>query len=158
MINRMNSAPKSKNALEFAYETSAASETPQPKALRRVLVIDDDAVMRKLILEILGNRYQVLTSSHGLELPRLMTEFVPDLVILDVMMPWVDGIQLCRSLKINPAWKKIPVIFVSGKKKMADVDFALEQGADAYITKPFSMVDLLHKIKVLLGEPADELF
>jgi len=154
-MEQKSKSPK-KQTFEFTYESHEINTLSPGKNPHRVLVIDDDAVMRKLILEMLGNRYQVLTSSHGLELPRLMTEFMPDVVILDVMMPWVDGLQLCRSLKSNPNWKKVPVIFVSGKRKPKDIELGLGQGADAYLTKPFSMIDLVHKIKVLLGEPMDE--
>jgi DNA-binding response OmpR family regulator len=152
------SAVRSRQVFEWTYETSPSTAEPSSRRTRRVLMIDDDPVMRKLILEMLGNRYQVLTSSNGLELPRLMTEFVPNLVLLDVMMPWVDGLQICRTIKSNAAWRKVPVIFISGRKKPADVDTAIGQGADAYLTKPFSMVELLHHIQTLLGEPADELF
>ena len=78
--------------------------------------------------------------------------------MLDVMMPWVNGLQICRTIKSHPTWKKIPVIFISGRKKPADVDLGMGQGADAYLTKPFSMVELCHQVHTLLGEPADELF
>jgi DNA-binding response OmpR family regulator len=121
-------------------------------------MIDDDPVMRKLIIEMLSHRYQVMVSSNGLDLPRLMTEFVPDLVLLDVMMPWVNGLQICRTIKSHSIWKTVPIIFISGRKKPADVELGLKQGADAYLTKPFSMVELLHQIQTLLNEPADELF
>ena len=148
-------AARSRQTFEWTHETAAQ---PSPTAARRVLMIDDDPVMRKLIIEMLGHRYQVMVSSNGLELPRLMTEFVPDLVLLDVMMPWVNGLQICRTIKSNSVWKKVPIIFISGRKKPADVELGMKQGADAYLTKPFSMVELLHQIQTLLNEPPDELF
>lgn len=147
-----------KRSLEFTYESARPGMNPARHPMHRILAIDDDPMMRKLILEMLGSRYEVFTSSHGLEIPRLMTEFSPDLVIMDVMMPWIDGLQLCRSLKSNPAWKRVPIIFVTGRKKPADVELGLHQGADAYLTKPFSMVDLIQNIRILLREPVDELF
>jgi DNA-binding response OmpR family regulator len=122
---------------------------------KRILIIDDDDGVTELFQEILGIQYDVSVFSNGLEFSRLMVEFHPDLVILDVMMPWVSGYDLCRTIKNNPAWKNTPVLFTSNRKRPEDIDFGLSRGADAYLTKPFSMQELRAKIKTLLKEPTD---
>lgn len=151
------SAAHAVRTFEYTREVSGhhAPEAAQEK--RRILVVDDDPMIRRFILEALGERYRVLAVSNGLELTRLMGEFKPDLVLLDVMMPWIDGLQLCRTIKTHPDWTKTPVIFVSGRKSPADVQRGLRQGASAYLTKPFRLVELYEKIGSLLGERENEL-
>lgn len=124
----------------------------QTASRRRLLILDDDDGMKELLTEMLGTRYEVRVVSHGLDLPRLMAEFTPHLVILDIMMPWVTGYDLCRSIKSHPAWKNTPVLMLSAKKKPEDIELARDRGADAYLTKPFAMQDLRDKIADLLRE------
>src|SRR5438477_8242227 len=88
-------------------------ETPVQVQRRRVLVVDDDPVVRRIVLELLNSRYIVITASTGVQLPELLKKHQPDLVILDVMLPWVNGFELCRILKTNSAGKDIPVLFLT---------------------------------------------
>jgi len=123
---------------------------------KKILIIDDDDGVIELFQEMLGVQYDVCVSSTGVEFSRLMSEFQPDLIILDVMMPWVNGYDLCRAVKNSSIWKNIPVLFTSHRKRPEDINFGLSRGADAYMTKPFSMQELRAKIKTLLKEPGDD--
>ena len=140
-----------------ARHSTRTASTPATQH-KRILIIDDDDGVTELFQEMLGVQYDVRVSSNGLEFSQLMVEFQPDLVILDVMMPWVSGYDLCRAIKNNPIWKSIPVLFTSNRKRPEDIDFGLSRGADAYMTKPFSMQELRAKIKTLLKEPEDDAF
>lgn len=99
-------------------------------------------------LELEG--YDVITASDGEEaLDKVLSEG-PDLVILDVMMPKLNGKDVCRRLKGDPATAKTPIIFLSAKAQELDVEAGLELGADAYVTKPFDPSDLLETVASLL--------
>ncbi len=117
-----------------------------------ILVVDDDPVIQKLLsvnFEMEG--YRVVCASDGLEgLHRAATEH-PDLVLLDVMMPRMDGIAVVRQLKGEPATAGIPVILLSAKAQATDVSGGLDAGADEYVTKPFDPLELLDKVAALLG-------
>lgn len=122
--------------------------------MARVLVVDDDRVIQQLLevnLELEG--YQVAKASNGEEALALVRSFKPDLVLLDVMMPKVDGRETCRRIKADPATAHTPIIFLSARAQDMDVNSGLELGASAYITKPFDPVDLLETVaKVLDGQ------
>jgi DNA-binding response OmpR family regulator len=118
-----------------------------------ILVVDDDPVIQKLLsvnFEMEG--YDVLTASDGIEGLEKIRAYAPDLVLLDVMMPRLDGIEVVRRLKQDPKTKKIPIVLLSAKAQSADVSGGLEAGADAYVTKPFDPLELLEKVAALLGE------
>ena len=125
---------------------------------RRILVIDDDDGVVELFHELLEPYYEVRVLSNGLDFPQMMIEFQPDLVILDVMMPWINGYDICHAIKNNPVWKQTPVLFTSNRKRPEDISMGLARGADGYVTKPFSMQDIRAKIKTLLKEPLDDAF
>ena len=119
-----------------------------------MLVVDDDRVIQQLLevnLELEG--YDVKRASNGDEALKLVRSFKPDIVLLDVMMPKLDGREVCRRIKGDPATAAIPVVFLSARAQDMDVNSGLEHGASAYITKPFDPVDLLQTVeKVLAGE------
>jgi DNA-binding response OmpR family regulator len=123
---------------------------------KKILVIDDDDGVVELFQELLVPHYEVHVLSNGLEFPQLMMKFRPDLVILDVMMPWISGYDICHAIKSNPAWKHTPVLFTSSRKRPEDINLGLSRGADGYVTKPFSMQEIRLKIKSLLKEPDDD--
>ncbi|HLW17093.1 MAG TPA: response regulator [Actinomycetota bacterium] len=122
--------------------------------LARVLVVDDDRVIQQLLevnLELEG--YEVKRAGNGDEALKLVRSFKPDIVLLDVMMPKLDGREVCRRIKGDPATADIPVVFLSARAQDMDVNSGLELGASAYITKPFDPVDLLSTVeRVLAGE------
>ena len=102
-------------------------------------------------LELEG--YDVKRASNGDEALKLVRTFKPDIVLLDVMMPKLDGREVCRRIKGDPLTAEIPVVFLSARAQDMDVNSGLELGASAYITKPFDPVDLLSTVeRVLAGE------
>lgn len=124
-------------------------ESPLKK--RHILIVDDDLSLRKLLTEVLQREYEVETLPSGLHLPEVLNGNPPDLIILDVMLPWKNGFDICRSVKSHSGWKNIPVLFLSGRRKTEDFQMGAEMGADAYLTKPFIVKDLLNKISELLA-------
>ena len=130
------------------------AEPRREDGLPRVLIVDDDKVIQQLLevnLELEG--YEIAKASNGEEALSRVRDFGPDLVLLDVMMPKVDGREVCRRMKADPAMAEIPVIFLSARAQDMDVESGLELGASAYITKPFDPVELLDTVsRVLDGE------
>jgi CheY-like chemotaxis protein len=112
---------------------------------KRVLVVDDDRVIQQLLevnLELEG--YEVVaTAADGKEALQKIAELKPDLVILDIMMPKMDGLEVCRRLRADPDLAGIPVILLSARAQDMDIREGLEIGASAYLTKPFDPVELL---------------
>jgi len=122
---------------------------------KRVLVVDDDRVIQQLLevnLELEG--YEVVgTASDGREALDKIAKLKPDLVILDIMMPKMDGMAVCRHLKADPETAKIPVILLSARAQDMDIRDGLDIGANAYLTKPFDPVELLDVVgRLLKGE------
>jgi DNA-binding response OmpR family regulator len=116
-----------------------------------ILVIEDDRDMLEAVrMRLAANGYEVLTSSDGVEGLALAKEQAPDLIILDVMLPKLDGFSVCRILKFDESYKELPIILFSARVQRADLQRGKEVKADAYITKPFKAEDLLAKIKELL--------
>jgi CheY-like chemotaxis protein len=115
---------------------------------KRVLVVDDDRVIQQLLevnLELEG--YEVVaTAADGKEALEKIAELKPDLVILDIMMPKMDGLEVCRRLRADPELAKIPVILLSARAQDMDIREGLEIGASAYLTKPFDPVELLEVV------------
>jgi CheY-like chemotaxis protein len=138
-----------------------ASKEAASVAGKRVLVVDDDRVIQQLLevnLELEG--YQVAgTASDGQEAIAMAAELKPDLILLDIMMPKMDGLEVCRHLKADPKLSKIPIVLLSARAQDMDIREGLEIGADAYLTKPFDPVELLDVVgRLLAGEriqPAD---
>jgi DNA-binding response OmpR family regulator len=120
---------------------------------KKILIVDDEpkiVMMVKNRLEASG--YEVLTASDGQEGLDKARSQKPDLIILDVMLPKIDGYKVCRMLKFDEAYKKISIIMFTARAQKEDEQLGKDVGADAYITKPFVAADLLAKIKELLKE------
>ena len=119
--------------------------------MARILVVDDDRQSVKMMQVLLENNcYEVIIARDGREgLEKAKTENL-DLIILDVMMPEIDGIKVCRTLKFDYRYKKIPIIILSTLDQEDDFKVGKEAGADAYITKPYNATILLAKIEELL--------
>ncbi len=116
-----------------------------------VLVVDDEKDILELISYNLSrNGYQVVTAKSGEEAMLRVRSTVPDLVVLDLMLPGIDGLDVCRSLKGNPETSHIPVIMISARGEEVDIVTGLELGADDYVTKPFSPRILLARVKAAL--------
>lgn len=125
--------------------------------MSRVLVVDDDAVIRNLLqvnLQLEG--YEVSLAADGGEALAEVARSHPDLILLDIMMPGVDGWDVAQRLKADEATAHIPVIFLTARAMRADVQRGHDIGVEGYVTKPFDPEDLLTLIGRLLGEAAGE--
>lgn len=121
------------------------------KALR-VAVVDDDPELVKVLRVILSIKgIDVLEAYSGMGGYMMIKKELPDVVLLDIMMPDVDGFEICRKLKLDPETQEIPVIFVSAKTGQEHVERGLSLGAQGYITKPFNPKVLLAKIFEVAG-------
>jgi CheY-like chemotaxis protein len=117
-----------------------------------ILVVDDDPVIQKLLsvnFEMEG--YRVVTASDGLDGLAQVKAVNPDIILLDVMMPRMDGLTVARKLKSDPSTKGIPIVLLSAKAQSTDIQLGLEAGAEDYITKPFDPLELLDKVAGLIG-------
>ena len=120
---------------------------------KRILVVDDEEdILNVLRFRLEANNYEVLVASDGQEGLNKARSEKPDLMILDLMLPKLDGYKVCRMLKFDEAYKAIPIIIFTARAQKKDEELGLEMGADAYISKPFEPEILLGKIKELLGK------
>ena len=119
----------------------------------RILVVDDEIYIVHILDFSLGMEgYEVVTALDGEEALRKVQECKPDLIVLDIMMPKMDGYETCRNLKSEEATKHIPVILLSAKGRNVDMQTGYDVGADDYITKPFSPRKLVDRINAMLGQ------
>ena len=120
-------------------------------SLYTILVVDDDPyILMSLEFLMKKNGYDVVVARNGTEAMELLNKQAPNLVLLDIMMPDVDGYEICRYIKKTASLKNIKVIFMSAKTKDADIKKGYELGASLYVTKPFSTRELVKQIKELL--------
>lgn len=118
----------------------------------RILIIEDETdIIEALKLRLGANGYEVLVSTDGAEgLNRARSE-KPDLIILDIRLPKMDGYKVCRILKYDENFSKIPIIMLTARVQQADIRQGEEAGADIYMTKPYKSEELLENIKKLLS-------
>lgn len=118
----------------------------------KILIVDDEpsiTVPLKFLME--QNQFEVMVVHSGEDALTAIKQFLPDLVLLDVMLPAVDGFQVCQRLKEDPRQKSIKVVFLSAMTRDLDIAKGNTLGADAYITKPFSNADVVRQVKDLLS-------
>jgi len=117
----------------------------------KVLVVEDEANLREILkFNLEKEGYLTEAAMDANEALIFLDEFMPDIILLDLMLPGLKGIQFLRLIKENPKYKHIPIVVVSAKNSESDIVNALETGADDYITKPFSIKILLTKLKIIL--------
>jgi two-component system phosphate regulon response regulator PhoB len=130
-------------------------------AKEKILVVDDEEDIQELMKYNLDKEgYRVTCVSSGEEALAKVSQDKPHAIVLDLMLPGVDGLDVCRALKTDPATRAIPIIMLTAKGEDADIVAGLELGADDYVTKPFTPRILLARLKVVLRrgtkeEPAD---
>ncbi len=118
---------------------------------KKILIADDEPnIVAALEFLLQQSGYQVLIAQNGDEALRLIEACVPDLVLLDVMMPRKSGYEVCQRMREHADWRQIKVVILSAKGRDAEVNKGLALGADLYVTKPFSTRELMTKIKGLL--------
>jgi len=114
---------------------------------RKILVADDELYIRLLVKDILEPEFTVLEASNGEEAVTIARNEQPDLVLMDILMPKLDGYTACYAIKNNELTKDIPVVMLTGVGHELNRQLSQEMGATAYITKPFNPEDLLDKAK-----------
>ena len=115
---------------------------------RKILVVDDVPTNIAVLTEILMSDYKLVCATNGKDALKLSLSSAPDLILLDIMMPEMDGYEVCRQLKSHDMTVNIPVVFLTAKKEEEDEVKGLELGAVDYISKPFSSVILRHKVRI----------
>lgn len=123
---------------------------PQPDSRKRILAIDDNSINLAVMAELLGDDYNVMTAECGEEAVRVAPGFCPDLILLDIMMPGIDGYETCEQLRTTAHLESTKILLVSAKSEASDRLRGYESGADDFIAKPFNGNELLAKIKVFL--------
>ncbi|MBI4180779.1 MAG: response regulator [Chloroflexi bacterium] len=122
------------------------------EARRKILLVDDEAPLRMLMAATLdGSGYQLFEATNGEEGLEVALREKPDLILLDVAMPKMNGFEVCRRIKSDPTTKDTVVIMLTAMSQQSDYNQGKETGADAYFTKPFSPIALLNKIKEVLA-------
>jgi len=120
--------------------------------LRILIVEDEEKMIKALTLRLTANNYEVLVARDGDAGYKKAHDEKPDLIILDVMLPKMDGFSVCRMLKFDEVYEKIPIIILTARIQKTDFAKGEQVGADAYITKPFKSEELLQKIQELLAK------
>ena len=119
---------------------------------QRIVVADDDPIVIKFLTAIFQDEgFEVRTADDGEKALKVISEGRPDLVILDLVMPYHDGFEICQKIRSTPATAKVPVIILSMKEREQDALRAFEVGADDYIRKPFNALELVARARKLMG-------
>ena len=119
-----------------------------------LLVVEDEQDLQDLLKYNLSREgYNVVTTDSGEQALKLVRKSPPALVVLDLMLPGIDGLEVCRTLKSDPETAHVPIVMLTAKGEEADVVIGLEMGADDYVTKPFSPRVLIARLKAVLRRP-----
>jgi len=119
-------------------------------ALKILVIEDEEHIVELLKFNLESNGYDVVSASDGLEGLNMVKSERPDLILLDLMLPKMDGIEVCKQVKSDSDLQEIPIIMLTAKGSETDKVLGLEIGADDYITKPFSIRELMARVKVVL--------
>ncbi len=135
------------------------SSIPASKAMskQKILVIEDErSIVEVLTYNLTHEGFDVISSTDGQDGLRKAQRELPDLIILDLMLPVTDGLQVCRQLRSDPKTQHIRVLMLTARSEEIDEIVGFNMGADDYVTKPFKMKPLIHRIKALLRRPASD--
>lgn len=122
---------------------------------KKILIVDDEPNI-VISLEFLMQRegFQVAVAVDGAAALQIVAAEKPDLILLDIMLPRMDGFEVCRQIRANPDWRNIKIVMLTAKGRETEIAKGVALGADAYITKPFSTRDLVGQVKQLLATAA----
>jgi len=123
----------------------------QPPPRKRILVADDDPAISRLLERILGQEFDVYTASDGRAALTLAGQINPHLLVLDVMMPALDGFAVAAQVRLVPHLKNVPIIFLTARDNALDTIKGIQAGARHYITKPFKIDDVTSKVRKTLN-------
>ena len=117
---------------------------------KKILIVEDEPELVKALQIRLQENYKLIVASDGEEGLKKAKEIVPDLIILDIILPGTDGYQVCQALKRDEKYKHIPVIMLTVKAQQQDIVKGYKDGANIYLTKPFEIQELLSSVKTLI--------
>jgi len=139
------------NLLKFMKENSIPMQSLQT-GRKRLLIVDDDTEIVELLVDVLGRdgRFDVKTASTGYDAGIMTQKFNPDLILLDYMLPDVNGNIVCKTIKDNPEFSNTRIIIISGVINQLEIDDLLKAGAEAFMKKPFGITELIDKIGAIL--------
>ena len=120
---------------------------------KKVLIVDDEPNVRRLSRTILSKKFDVCEAEDGKQAVEIANAQQPDVILMDMMMPKMDGLTACYAIKNNPATKSIPIIMVTAIGFELNIKLSQQMGANGYVTKPFSSQELLAKIGQVLAVP-----
>ena len=118
---------------------------------KEILIVDDEpsiVVPIQFLMEQQG--YSVIVAENGHDALDIIYKYIPDLILLDIMLPGIDGYEVCEIVRLNPKLRGVKIIFLTAKGREVEIAKGLALGADAYITKPFSNAELVAKVKAVL--------
>ncbi len=120
---------------------------------KKILVVEDDALIRELVrINLEGAGFVVALATDGFQGLEMARSENPDLIVLDIMLPKMDGFKVCRILKFDDKYKHIPIIMLTARIQEVDKETGFKTGADAYMTKPFEPEELIKKINQVLAD------
>jgi DNA-binding response OmpR family regulator len=152
MVVRSSNRPTEAGKGGGGEATESGATAPRDRTRPLVLVVEDDPHDWEIYGKILWyNGYDVLYAADAEDGYRLACEHTPDLILLDVMLPKVDGLSLCRRLREEGICKDVPIVVLSGRPFSEFGQTALDLGCRAYLEKPISPVDVLHRVEQLIG-------
>jgi DNA-binding response OmpR family regulator len=117
------------------------------QAKKRVLAVDDNELNLEIIKEVLDDEYNLKTATTGEEALEVTVDFRPEIILLDIMLPGMDGYEVCQRIRANPALRHTRIIMVSAKAMTSERIEGYEAGANVYIAKPFNENELMTKIR-----------
>jgi DNA-binding response OmpR family regulator len=140
------------------HPNKSSSSTSQPVIAMSnppsVLIVDDEPnIVLSLQFLMKKTGFEVRTAKDGEEAMAEISRAAPDLVLLDVMMPKIDGFSICKQIRANPEWKDMRIIMLTARGRDVEREKGLALGADDYITKPFSTKDAIARVEAVLGRP-----
>lgn len=138
---------------------SASTELEVERERARILVVDDEPDLVWVLQQSLGEEgYRVLAAYDGAQAIKLMRRYHPDLVVLDILMPGLDGLQVCHTLSQDPTLSSLPILFLSARDGIEDRVKGLDEGGDDYLVKPFDLRELKARVRALLrrAQPSSE--
>jgi excisionase family DNA binding protein len=139
------------NLLKFMKDNNIPMQNLR-SGRKRLLIVDDDAEIVELMTDVLqrDGRFDVKTASTGYDAGIMTQKFRPDLILLDYMLPDVNGNIVCKTIRENPEFANTRIIIISGVINQTEIDDLLKSGAEAFMKKPFSITDLIDKIAAVL--------
>jgi DNA-binding response OmpR family regulator len=139
-----------------AFRTTTALPKPSltaPEQKPRVLVVDDDKDILLLMSSVLEDFFEVVTAEDGIQAVQYLVKYQPEMMVIDIMIPKMNGLQLCESLRNNKAFSELPILICSAKCRDKDIAVAKKVGANDFLAKPFEPHDLIRQLKQLQTVP-----